>query len=194
MLKDLVHINRSYRKFHADKKVSESTLKELIELARLTPSSKNRQPLKYLLITEQKETDFVFQQLKWAWYLKDWTGPTVEERPAAYVIMLLDSKLNDHAEIDAGIAAQTILLGAVEKEMGGCIIRTVNHFEVKKYFELGEKLKIILVIALGFPNQKVQLTKLKEKKNIEYFEKEGTHFVPKRSLDEIIVKKKHTTE
>ena len=190
MLRDLVLKNRSYRKFHADKNVSENTLKELLEMARLTPSSKNRQPLKYLLLTEQKDTDFVFQQLKWAWYLKDWTGPSVDERPSAYIIMLLDTTLNDHAEIDAGIAAQTILLGAVEKEMGGCIIRTVNHYEVSRNYNLGEELKIILVIALGFPKQKVQLTTLQDKQNIEYYEKEGIHFVPKRSLEEIIIKRK----
>jgi len=194
MLKDLVLKNRSYRKFHADKKVSENTLKELLEMARLTPSSKNRQPLKYLLLTEQKDTDFVFQQLKWAWYLKDWTGPSVDERPSAYIIMLLDTGLNDHAEIDAGIAAQTILLGAVEKEMGGCIIRTVNHYEVSRNYNLGEELKIILVIALGFPKQKVQLTTLQDKQNIEYYEKEGIHFVPKRSLEELIVKQKPVAE
>ncbi|RLD43375.1 MAG: nitroreductase [Bacteroidetes bacterium] len=190
MLKNLVLKNRSYRKFHADKKVSESKLRALIDLVRQTASSKNRQPLKYLLLTEQQDTDFVFQQLKWAWYLKEWNGPTVSERPPAYILMLLDTKLNDHAEIDAGIAAQTILLGAVEQEMGGCIIRTVNHFEVKRYFKLEEDLKIILVIALGFPNQKVQLTRLPENQNVAYFEKEDTHFVPKRSLEEIIVRKK----
>ena len=194
MLKDLVLKNRSYRKFHADKKVSENTLKELINLARLTPSSKNRQPLKYLLLTESEDTDFLFQQLKWAWYLKEWNGPTVDERPAAYIVMLLDSKLNEHAEIDAGIAAQTILLGAVEKEMGGCIIRTVNHFEVRRNFNLEEEMKIILVIALGFPNQKVQLTSLQENQNVAYYEREGTHFVPKRDLEEIIIKRKSVTE
>ena len=194
MLKDLVLKNRSYRKFHTDKKVSENTLKELIDLVRITPSSKNRQPLKYLLLTEQKDADFVFEQLKWAWYLKEWAGPNVDERPAAHIIMLLDTKLNEHAEIDAGIAAQTILLGAVEKEMGGCIVRTVNHFEVSRNFNLEEELKIILVIALGYPNQEVQLTNLQDKQNIAYYEKGGVHFVPKRSLAEIIAKQKSKAE
>lgn len=194
MLKDLVLQNRSYRKFHANKKVSQETLTELVDLARITPSSKNRQPLKYLLLTEQTDTDFLFQQLQWAWHLKDWAGPSVEERPAAYIVMLLDTNLNEYADIDAGISAQTILLGAVEKELGGCIIRTVNHYEVRKRFQLAEEMKIVLVIAIGYPNQEVQLCSPDKNGEIVYFEKEGIHFVPKRGIEDLIIRHKTTSD
>ncbi|MCF6169485.1 MAG: nitroreductase family protein [Bacteroidales bacterium] len=194
MLNDLILKNRSYRKFHADKKVEEETLTELVELARNTPSSKNRQPLKYLLLTKPKDTDFLFLQLKWAWYLKDWPGPALNERPPAYILMLLDTRLNENADIDAGIAAQSILLGAVEKGMGGCIVRTVNHYEVKKHFALEEELKIILVLAIGFPNQEVRLTPLETSSDVAYFEEGGVHFVPKRKLEEIIIRAKPVAE
>lgn len=187
MLKDLILANRSYRKFYANKKVSRDSLLELIDLARITPSSKNRQPLKYLLLNEQSETDFLFQQLQWAWHLKDWNGPTIEERPPAYIVMLLDTNLNEYADVDAGISAQTILLGAVEKGMGGCIIRTVNHYEVRKRFQLAEEMKIVLVIAIGYPNQEVRLCPPGKNDEIVYFEKEGIHHVPKRGIDDLIL-------
>jgi len=130
MIKDLVLLNRSYRKFHNDKKVSIETLSQLIDLARNTPSSKNRQPLKYLLVTNEDDVNLVASHLKWAWFLRDWPGPNKSEQPPAYIIMLLDKNLNENAQIDAGISAQTILLGAVEMELGGCIIRTVNRYAV----------------------------------------------------------------
>lgn len=189
MLKEFVNKNRSYRKFKAKQTIPYDTLESFINLARVTPSSKNLQPLKYLLLNNKEDTDFIFERLKWAWYLKDWNGPTEEERPPAYIVMLLDKNLNDNAMIDAGIAAQTILLGAVEQELGGCIIRTVNRYEIQRHFNLPENLEIILVIALGKPDQIVKLTEFDQDQSIEYFEDENkVHFVPKRSLKEVIIK------
>lgn len=191
MLKDIVLKNRSYRKFKASEPVSMNTLEFLIDLARVTPSSKNMQPLKYILLNGKNETDYVFERLKWAWYLKDWKGPSEEEQPPAYIIMLLDKSLNDNAMIDAGIASQTILLGAVEKGLGGCIIRTINRYELHKHFNLPEHLEIILVIALGKPDQEVSLTEVDKTGNVQYYEDdEMVHYVPKRKLDEIIIKSK----
>jgi nitroreductase len=187
MLKDLVLLNRSYRKFYNDKKVSIEQLVSLIDLARTTPSSKNRQPLKYLLVTTPKDVDFVFSHLKWALFLKDWNGPDKSEQPTAYIIMLLDKTLNEQADIDAGIAAQTILLGAVEKQLGGCILRTVNRYAITNYFNLPSTLEIIQVIAIGYPNQKVELTALDKTASVNYYEEKGIHFVPKRKLEDIII-------
>lgn len=190
MIRKLVYKNRSYRKFKTGEHISTETLEQLADLARVTPSSKNIQPLKYLLLNQKADTDFVFERLKWAWYLKNWQGPSEDERPSAYVVVLLDKQLNENALIDVGIASQTILLGAVEKGYGGCIIRTVNRYEIQKRFELPTHLEIMLVIALGKPAQEVKLTEIEEAGKIEYFEDEkGVHYVPKRKLDEIIIKR-----
>ena len=188
MLKDLVLKNRSYRKFHFDKKVEIDELKQLVDLARLTPSSKNRQPLKYILVTDPEDSHFVFKHLKWAWFLKNWNGPSLHEQPPSYIILALDKDINEQADIDAGIVSQTILLGATEMNMGGCIIRTVNRYELKKYFQLPDSYEIILVIAIGFPNQEVRLSEVKPDGDTQYFEGPGgVHVVPKRSLDDLII-------
>lgn len=193
MLKNIVLKNRSFRKFKANEAVSYDTLEALIDMARVTPSSKNIQPLKYLILNQDTDTDYVFERLKWAWYLKDWNGPTKEQRPPAYVVMLLDKNLNENAMIDAGIASQTILLGAVEQGLGGCIIRTVNRYEIQKHFNLPDHLEIILVIALGKPDQIVHLTNIDKDGNIQYFEDENkVHYVPKRSINEVIINKKNS--
>lgn len=188
MIKDLVLKNRSFRKYHYDKKVSIDTLTKLVDLARTTPSSKNRQPLKYVLVTKDYDVDLVFSKLRWAWYLKDWNGPSAEEQPPSYIIMCCDTDLNDKAMIDTGIASQTILLGAVEENLGGCIIRTVDRYAISSHFNLPENLEIIQVIAIGYPNQKVELTDIDDSGSINYFEDdEGTHFVPKRKLEDLII-------
>ncbi|MFK5855871.1 MAG: nitroreductase family protein [Bacteroidota bacterium] len=190
MIRDLVLHNRSYRKFHNDKKVTTKQLVQLIDLARNTPSSKNKQPLKYILLTEDEDEDvnFVANQLKWAKFLTDWDGPNNSEKPPAYIIMLLDKDINPQADIDAGIAAQTILLGAVEEELGGCIIRSINRDTLSKYFNLASNLQIIQVIAIGYPNQTVELTVPVNANSVTYYEdSNGTHYVPKRKLEDIII-------
>ncbi len=188
MIKDLVIKNRSYRKFHNHKKLSIQELSHLIDLARLTPSSKNRQPLKYVIVTKDNDTDFVSNHLNWAWYLKDWDGPTVDERPPAYIIMCIDKDLNENAMIDAGIAAQTILLGAAEQNLGGCIVRTVNRYAISSHFKLPPNIEIIQVLAIGHPNQNIEITNVNDEGSINYFEdSSGTHFVPKRKLEDLII-------
>lgn len=188
MIKDLVLQNRSYRKFHNNQKVSVEQLTNLVDLARTSPSSKNRQPLKYILVTNEDDVNLVASHLKWAWFLKEWNGPDKSEQPPAFIIMLNDNTLNDRAFIDAGIAAQTILLGAVESQLGGCIIRTVNRYEISKHFNLPSNLEIVQVIAIGYPNQNIVLTTPDETNSVNYYEdSDGVHYVPKRKLDEIII-------
>lgn len=188
MLKDLVQKNRSYRRFNPERKISQNELLQLVDMARLTASSKNRQPLKYKLVNESEDVDFVFDQLSWAWYLKDWKGPSKSERPSAYIMVFLDKDLNDNAFIDVGIACQTILLGATEMGLGGIIMRTVNRFRMKKKFQYADNLDLVLVIALGEPKQEIKIVKVSDNGNIEYYEDENnTHYVPKRNLKDIIL-------
>ncbi|HJN06854.1 MAG TPA: nitroreductase family protein, partial [Bacteroidales bacterium] len=173
---------------HNSKKVSVRQLTDLIDIARITPSSKNQQPLKYLLVTNEDDVNLVESHLKWAKFLKDWDGPEKKEQPPAYIIMLNDKNLNKQAEIDSGIAAQTILLGAVEKKLGGCILRSVNRPVIAKHFNLSSNLEIIQVIAIGYPNQKIRLTTPNDTESVNYYEgNDGTHYVPKRKLEDIII-------
>ncbi len=151
MLKDLISSNRSYRRFHQNVAINLETLRELVDLARLTPSAGNRQPLKYVLSCSPPSNDLIFQHLTWAVYLKSWPGPAEGERPSAYIVLLGDKTLAPAFDHDAGIAAQTMLLGAVEKGLGGCIIAFVNRDRLKIALALPEHLQILLVLALGKP-------------------------------------------
>jgi nitroreductase len=188
MLKDLVRTNRSTRRFHQEVVIEIQTLRELIELARLAPSGGNRQPLKFVLSCTQLTNDLVFKHLTWAVYLKDWPGPAEGERPSAYIVILGDKSIADTFGYDAGIAAQSILLGAVEKGMGGCIIAFVNRDKLRAALELPEHLDILLVLALGKPAEKIIIEPLGADGKFEYWrDKEGVHHVPKRSLDELIL-------
>ena len=119
MLRDLVLKNRSYRRFFEEEIISLDGLKALIDLARLSASGANYQPLKYILSNDPQKNNLIFFTLKWAGYLADWPGPAQGERPSAYIVILGDKDIVAQAGVDHGIAAQSILLGATEKGLGG---------------------------------------------------------------------------
>ncbi|MDK2841533.1 MAG: hypothetical protein PWQ17_1038 [Anaerophaga sp.] len=187
-LKDLVRRNRSYRRFYEDITIPEYVLESLVDLARLSPSARNEQPLKYFISCDAKTNELIFPHLSWAGYLKDWDGPAPGERPSAYIVILNDVNISDTYFCDDGIAAQSIRLGAAEQGLGGCIIGSVDRLKLQKALKLPGHLKIIEVIALGKPREEVVIEDVKDG-NIKYWRDENqVHHVPKRSLEEIIVK------
>lgn len=187
-LKDLVCKNRSYRRFYQDFQVSEADLRELVDLARLTGSAANLQPLKYLLINSVGQDEQVFATLGWAGYLKEWPGPEEGERPSAYIIQLLDHEIAKNCHCDHGITAQTILLGAVEKGLGGCIFGNVKREQLREALAIEERYEILQVIAIGKPKEEVKIVPVGVDGSIRYYRDEtGVHYVPKRDLDDIIL-------
>jgi nitroreductase len=187
-IQDLILRNRSYRRFHEHHPVSGDELRELIDLARLSASAANLQPLKYILSTDSERNALVFATLGWAGYLKEWPGPEEGERPAAYIVMLLDLNISKTPFWDHGIAAQSILLGATECGLGGCMFGNVNKELLGRSLGIGEQFEILQVIALGKPKEEVRLVPLPEDGDIKYYrDAAGVHYVPKRSLDDIIL-------
>ena len=180
--------NRSYRRFYQDTPVSIDTLRELVDLARLSASAANKQPLKYILSCDSQRNALVFQNLAWAGYLKSWPGPEEGERPSAYIVILGDKTITQSFGCDHGIAAQSILLGATEKGLGGCIIGSVRKGDLSQALAIPSDYEILLVIALGKPRETVVLEAMGSGGDIKYWrDEQGVHHVPKRSLAEIVV-------
>ncbi len=188
MFGELVERNRSYRRFYQDVAVELETLRELVNLARLSASGANRQPLKFVLSADVERNALVFPHLAWAGYLEDWVGPEEGERPAAYILILGDLEISQAFGVDHGIAAQSILLGATEKGLGGCIIASVQREALRKALGIDARYKILLVLALGKPKERVVIDAVGPDGDIKYWrDSEQVHHVPKRGLDEIIV-------
>lgn len=189
MLKDLVIKSRSYRRFFENEAISRQELIELVDLARNAPSTVNSQALKFMLVCNKEDNEKVFKTLSWAGLLKDWNGPEEGERPSAYIIILCDLSLGKNKLYDDGIAAQTIMLGAAEKGLGGCIFGSINRSLLAEELSVDlEKYSVDLVLALGKPKETVKIVDLPESKSTAYYRDEnGVHYVPKRSLDDIIL-------
>lgn len=188
MLRELILKNRSYRRFDQSAPITLDTLAELVDLARLSASASNRQPLKYVLACDPTRNALVFPTLGWAGYIEDWPGPAEGERPTAYIVILGDTEITRQFHCDHGIAAQSILLGATEKGLGGCIIASIDRHKLRQALALPQRFEILLVIALGSPAEKVVLDAVGSDGDIRYWRgTDDVHHVPKRSLDDIIV-------
>lgn len=186
-LRELIVKSRTYRRFYQDTRINRSTLRRLVDLARLSPSGGNMQPLKYCLSCEPKRNSLIFSCLSWAGYLRDWPGPVEGERPSGYIVILGDTTILQNIGCNHGIAAQSIMLGAVEMGLGGCIFGSINRTRLQKLLNIPDRCEILLVLALGKPKEKVFLETVK-RGNIKYWrDSEGGHHVPKRSLNDIII-------
>jgi nitroreductase len=186
-LQQTIMKTRSFRRFWQAEPITIEILQELIDLARLGGSARNVQPLKYLLVNAPAQNAVIFPHLGWAGYLKDWQGPVEGERPSAYIICLLDTRITNEAECDLGIATQNILLGATEKGLGGCRIASFSK-KLQGVLDIPDNLQILLVLALGRPKEAVLLEDSGPDGDIKYWRDENqVHHVPKRSLEEIII-------
>ena len=189
----LVERTRTYRRFVQNKAINPNVFEELLNLARLGGSARNCQPWQYAVVTKAEDCEKIFPYLGWAGYLSDWKGPDPGEQPNAYILCILNRdwlKGSDkEAQFDLGIATQNLLLGAMERGIGGCRIgafspKLSDILELEKYQELS------LVVALGYPAEEVVI-EASEEGNIKYWrDSGGVHHVPKRTVGEILMELK----
>lgn len=191
MLKDLVMKNRSYRGYKADRRITREELTELVDYTRYCASSINAQPLVYYLAYEADEVAEIQKNTIWARALPDITLPHEGKCPTAFIIIMLDKNIDDSPakyQKDVGIVAQTILLAAVEKGLGGCMIGSFSLDSIKKVLNLDEHLQPMLVVAIGEPDEEIVLEEIEKGGSIKYYRDEkDVHHVPKRKLEDIVM-------
>ena len=191
IIRDLVIENRSYRSFDESRRIGLEDLRDLVDTVRLCPSAVNRQPLKYRLVYDPDEVEEVLGFTHWAGLLPDVKLPPDGHHPTAFILICCDTTITadpKNADTDCGIAAQTILLMAAEQGFGGCMLGAFDREETAKSLRIPKKLSPMLLIALGVPDETVFLCEIPESGSTNYFrDKAGLHFVPKRSLSDVIV-------
>ena len=183
---DLVRRTRSYRRF-SQKPLSREFLVGLVDLARLTASGGNQQPLKYTVVSDPATNAAVFPTLAWAGSLKDWDGPAPGERPTGHIVILHDTTISQSPGHDPGIAAQTIALGAMDEGVGCCMLGSVQRTKLAAILGLPEHLHIVLVLAFGYPGETIVLEAPTPTGKVTYYrDRASVHHVPKRPLREVL--------
>lgn len=185
--KQLLNI-RSCRSFDESRKVTDDEFRLMVECARLTPSSRNGQPLRYRFVNSKEEVDAVLKLTKWAAALPDLELPPKDKHPTAFVVVCRDLLVDwgSYYDIDIGICTLAIYLKAAELGLSGCIIGSFDKVKLAKVLKIEEKSEPMLIIALGKANEERQITNIGES-GTKYFRKNGIHYVPKYSVDDLII-------
>lgn len=184
---ELLKRNRSYRRFDRSVRPSQEIMASWIEGLRYTASARNIQPLKYLLVTDDALCHTLSQSVVWAGYLVEWAGPCENERPTAFVVQLLDTRLASNARFDEGLHLEALGLMAVESGFGACIFLSFDPKGIATMLDLPEHLMPISLVAIGKPIEQVEVRDVDAEANIRYYrDEEGRHYVPKRKREELI--------
>ncbi len=187
MLLDLLKKTRSYRNFDPSVRLTAETLRELIDSTRFAASSANRQPLKFAYAYKEEDCARILPLLGWAGYLAE-KPPYPGNEPAAYILICNDTAIAENCpDTDVGICALAIVLGAMEKGIGACMIGSMNKAAIAEVFSLPETIAPRLILALGAPNEKIVLTEAAGGEIKYYRDEAKTHYVPKRPLSEILL-------
>lgn len=190
-LKELLMKTRSYRSFDESVTFTREQLAEFVDHARFVPNTKNCQTMRYRLVYTPEEVAKVRPLTIWAKQLKGMTLPPEGHHATAFIVVCqdLDSKLNEKNFMkDVGISAHTILLAVAEAGFGGCMIGSFSAAKVSEALDIPERYQPCLVLAIGKPDEKVVIVPLGEDGDIKYYrDEEGTHYVPKRALEDVIL-------
>lgn len=191
MIKDIILKSRSYRAFDESRIISRDELESLVDVARICPSAMNAQPLKYRLVYEAEEREALLALTKWGGMLTGLKLPPDGKHPKAFIVVCCDTDIRDNVDrtrFDAGVACQSIMLAACEIGLGGCIIGAFDNDKVSRLLRLDSNLTPIVILALGKPDETAVVCDVDETGSIAYYRDENnTHYVPKRSLKEIII-------
>lgn len=191
MINDLVKKSRSYRGYDESRKITKEELVELVDCARFAPSSVNRQPFQYLLAYEQSDLDKIQPLTGWARALPQMKLPHPGKCPTAFIVICQntdwDPDLNRYLR-DVGIVAQTMLLAAAEKDLGGIMIGNFSPKKLAETMDLPENIVPMLIVAFGKPDEDIVLTEAEAGESLNYYrDEQDTHYVPKRKLNDIIL-------
>ena len=175
---------RTIRRFQ-QKPISAASLKKFVNAARIAPSAANLQPLEYFIVNEKKLCTQIFETLSWAAYIKPKWTPVENERPTAYVIIIVHEDINKDYKRDVGLAAENIMLAAEEENIGCCMLLNIKREKIRDVLRIPKQLHIDSVIALGYKSEKSTMVNMKD--SVKYWRDEkGVLHVPKRKLDDII--------
>ncbi|MBN1882782.1 MAG: nitroreductase family protein [Deltaproteobacteria bacterium] len=183
---DAIRTRRTIRRFQR-MPVEKSLLVTLVDLARLGPAAANLQPLEYIIVDEDGPVDECFSLIRLAALLSDEERPTFDERPSAYIVILVNTRIMKSGyQWDVGAAGENIMLEATARGLGSCFVVNVDREGMTKLLSIPKGYAVDAVIALGHPAERAVAIDTEGEDTRYYREPDGTHMVPKRKLSDVM--------
>lgn len=158
-------LNRRSIRSYKSKKISKEKINKILKAAMYAPSAMNYQPWHFIVLSERKDIDQIFNI--------NLHAEMVKQAPLAIIICGdLKVEINiDYLVQDCSAATQNALLEIHELGLGGVWISSYPNKDtiegLRKYFGIPENIVPISIIALGYPAE--------EKENENRFNIEKIH-------------------
>lgn len=179
---ELLTKNRSTRGYKKAYKVSRCELERIAGVCTRIPSARNQQVLRMRLVTHDSAADLVLPLIKMGAALPELHLPFPGTEPEAFIVVCSTVAENPMVDIDLGIAAQSMLLKAVEMGLNGLIIAAFNRAKLQEALFL--PYPPLLVLAIGKGDEHIELKPIDESESHAYYREGGVHYVPKvRNLE-----------
>ncbi len=186
-IEEAIKNRRTIRRFKQDPIPSE-ILKKLIDYARIAPAGSNIQCVEYIIVESPAMREKMFPLVRWAASLpEELRTPERGREPTAYITVLVNTKIKQsYYEFDVGAAVENILLGAVSFGIGTCWMGSIKSEKIRALLDIPDFYEIKHVISLGYPDETSVIEPYKN--SFKYWKVENEMHVPKRKLDDIILK------
>ena len=184
-LDELLLRNRSVRGYNKNYVVKLEELERIVGVCSKIPSARNQQVLRFRLVTRDTGAEVILRNIKLGAALPELHLPFPGTEPEAFIVICSTVPENKMVDVDLGIAIQSMLLKAVEMGLNGITIGAFNKGEVERELEL--PYEPVMILAIGKGAERIELTRIAPDDNHAYYRQEGTHYVPKIGVKDLIV-------
>lgn len=150
--------------------IDKSILKSIIEAGRLAPSAKNRQPWRFITISEDKGKNALNEACYGAEVIK--TADTVIAVCTTNINYVMPNGQPSHP-IDLSIATSFMMLQAEHEGLGSCIVTTYNEEVIRDLLTVPFSMRVYCLLALGYKEDNTEIKKerksLRDVHNMEHW-------------------------
>ena len=166
-LQDVIEKRRSIRKF-SEKPVSRELLTKLIQAASMAPTASNLQAWRFFVVDDPELVRNI-----------DSFSPGLSGKPPVIIAVASDlaeaerrgsqNSLKYGLMMDAAMAAENLMLRAVDLGLGTCAIKSYNDKAVHKLLKLPETMRLEILISVGWPEGEPRMPKRKPMEEVLYW-------------------------
>lgn len=148
---ELVTSRHSVRNYLPDP-IPKEVLAEILEAGRLAPSAQNRQPWRYLVLSNNEQV----KKLALNCGLIGLSNIFIRSAPCL-IVACADTSRNlrinqqDYYLVDTAISLQQMALAAWNRGIGSCWLAAFSEKPVKKYLGIPAKWRVVALLPLGYP-------------------------------------------
>ena len=185
---EFLRSRRTYRRF-AQRAVPHEILTEAVDAARMASCGANRQTVRYIVVESADAVAAVQPLVHWAAYLPPEQGtPKADELPTAFIAGLQDDNLPGASDVDVGLALGSLTAAAWAHGVGSCIMGAIDRPALKELLALPEGVRLCYMVALGYPTHESHLVEMQDGSVKYYLDADRNYCVPKRGMDEVLLK------